>query len=435
MKNQTLLRLALLFLMLVGRMAFAQSDSVSTQVVDDAALRMLKATVEFLATDTQTFGKVKYTVCTDCQTEERILAFIGENNLTNASSLLARVRQRKMELLWERSGQALSEDVVTQILEDLSQYLKTEVTKGRSREHRMQLPTYPAFAEALEQAIAQENAPSSELQVVDRLASRRSVSDSVRSLSADAPTITADVPAPSPEAFPYGMVALGLALFNLVVMGVLGWRQRQEGVQMAEGALDELTERLVLLENERIQVMNRLRVAEHTLQISRGHQLVSAELAHATPTSAMVQPVPAATRPEPVSVPAAVPIPKAASPAPAPRPEPRPMGSTATQDVVMFGRTADLGDGFSRFGLQSVPHRDTIFEIYRLDQTQATYRISESSELQRLALSDPYSYLANTCTYLTPPRPGSRILTEHPGHLLLQGDKWVITEKAQISFL
>ena len=101
---------------------------------------------------------------------------------------------------------------------------------------------------------------------------------------------------------------------------------------------------------------------------------------------------------------------------------------------LFYARMADLGDGFSAGGLLQAPDRDTVFEIQQLNETTAAYRVSENPELQRLALSDPYSYLNDTCAYLTQPRPDSRIRTEQPGRLTLQGDKWLITQKAQISF-
>lgn len=80
------------------------------------------------------------------------------------------------------------------------------------------------------------------------------------------------------------------------------------------------------------------------------------------------------------------------------------------------------------------PDRDTVFDIQLQSDVQAFYRVSENPDAQRLALSDPYSYLNDSCEYMTQPTPGSRIRTEQPGRLALQGDKWKIIEKAKISF-
>ncbi len=107
----------------------------------------------------------------------------------------------------------------------------------------------------------------------------------------------------------------------------------------------------------------------------------------------------------------------------------------AAAPTKLFARTADLGNGFSKAGLLAMAERGTVYEIDLTSPNTATYRVSQSPESQQLAMSDPYSYLSDACLYENQPGgPSSRIQTVAPGQLVLQGDKWQITEKARIGF-
>lgn len=141
-----------------------------------------------------------------------------------------------------------------------------------------------------------------------------------------------------------------------------------------------------------------------------------------TPGAASAANVPATPMNSPQgTIPSAVPPTVPAAPAAPPR---------------RYARTADLGNGFSVAGLLNEPERGTVYELDLTSPGTATFRVSQTPEAQQLAMSDPYSYLSDACLYENQPGgPNSRIQTVAPGQLVLQGDKWQITEKARIGFV
>lgn len=115
---------------------------------------------------------------------------------------------------------------------------------------------------------------------------------------------------------------------------------------------------------------------------------------------------------------------------------PAPVPPAPAAPARFHARTADLGNGFSVGGLLKEPERGTVYDIELSSPNTATFRVSQTPEAQQLAMSDPYSYLSDACLYENQPGgPNSRIQTVAPGQLILQGDKWQITEKARIGFV
>lgn len=115
---------------------------------------------------------------------------------------------------------------------------------------------------------------------------------------------------------------------------------------------------------------------------------------------------------------------------------PQPVLPVPAAPSRFYARTADLGNGFSVSGLLKEPERGTVYELELSSPGTATFRVSQSPDAQQLAMSDPYSYLSDACLYENQPGgPNSRIQTVAPGQLVLQGDKWQITEKARIGFV
>ena len=130
--------------------------------------------------------------------------------------------------------------------------------------------------------------------------------------------------------------------------------------------------------------------------------------------------------------------PRPIPPAPAEnRPRSVPAGSPDRSPIprIFYARTVDLGDGFSAESLtETTTERPMVYQIQVVTPGQATFRVADDPYAQRLALSDPYSYLNDACEYTSQPASNSRIQTVKPGRLALQGSKWVIMEKAQIAF-
>ncbi|WP_234734985.1 hypothetical protein [Tellurirhabdus bombi] len=460
----------LVYGLMLAQPASAQSSEEVVSAVNGGTLQMLKATVEFLATDRQTFPNARQTKCADCQTEAQLRAFISANRLEGADGLVGRVQKSKVDLLASyRKKKALNRQATKLILNDLQKYIQKEIIQNRNRAYRAQLPAYATFTQQLNQieaapvaqaAAASEPAGSYQEAGIgplpaDEVGADSSAynADSLQSRDAVPPQETMT----NESTFPYDIVALILAVISLLFGIYLYLRGRRQGVPAPSfnapsvdhtSSIRDLERQVRALQTE----VKRLQGVEQAASASTWNPQpnVLEQMPHSVPKPAPAPPT-VSVNPPPSAYPThAVPLdtaenpqPQAAPPTPPqPRQEPVPAPVSAPtqapaqprQLATLYGRTADLGDGFSTRGLSPSPDRDTVFEIARHSDVLAVFRVSDNPELQRLALSDPYSYLNDTCTYLTQPRPGSRIVTTQPGRLVLQGEKWVITEKAQINF-
>ena len=247
------------------------------------------------------------------------------------------------------------------------------------------------------------------------------------------------------SAVTYGRLAMILSLLALIGV-VLLWRRTMNAPTSArdtarspdvnQSVINELSGRIKTLEQERNQVKKRLDVLETSLEQLRQRATV--------PQNQFREPQP--VRNEPIQD-----VSSRTSTAPAP-PQPQPVPESAPTPVVsqsqtrtrtapapampsrLFARTADVPGGFSVGSLTESPSRPMVFIITPTAPMQATFRVSDDPEAQRLAISDPYSYLSEACQYNSRPEPNSRIVTVSEGRLSLQGEIWVIVQKAEISF-
>ncbi|CCH54179.1 hypothetical protein BN8_03324 [Fibrisoma limi BUZ 3] len=241
----------------------------------------------------------------------------------------------------------------------------------------------------------------------------------------------------------YGRLAMILSLLALIGV-VLLWRRTMNAPASArdtarspdvnQSVINELSGRIKTLEQERNQTKKRLDVLESSLEQLR--QRATA------PQNQFRESQPVRNEPIP-DVPSRT---SAAPPQPQPVPEPAPAPAvsqsqsrtrTAPAPAMpsrLFARTADVPGGFSVGSLTESPSRPMVFIITPTAPMQATFRVSDDPEAQRLALSDPYSYLSEACQYNSRPEPNSRIVTVSEGRLSLQGEIWVIVQKAEISF-
>ena len=271
--------------------------------------------------------------------------------------------------------------------------------------------------------------------------------------------------------FSMSLVALIASLLSLVGVGVLFLRKAKPQEKDASNQkIAEMSDQLFKLEGEYSTALRRIEALEKALSRQSGApQPVAPQPTvnqPAAPRPANVPTAPPAPRPEPArtgqnlprthtesyvppvnpgSVPtpagAAVPStevpPTVASPASVPPAVPASSAPASPKPGIKsdrYARTADLGDGFSTGGLLPASERGTIYQL-SLEGHIGTYRVVDNTESQQLALSDPYSYLSDACEYLNQPRPNARIMTEKPGQVSLQGDKWKIEQKARVSFM
>ncbi len=433
---QRLLNLFLLTV-LISPLAHAQLDSTNQNVVNQAAFQLTKATVEFVATDAKTYGNRATTTCPACNDYPSLIQFIKTNKLTKADELVNDAQKQVASLTTPTA-------TVDQVLTKLRQYLHDRVTKGDGRERRTTLASYKTYTGQVAQILASAGVESGS--ETDLAAVPADTTDTGEAVMPD--TVKKG---DTGGLFSFGGLALLLSLLNLAGL-IYMWSQRQTKASptMRNPLIDELSSRVSTLERTHKELINRLNkpasapVAPTPASEPRRQEPVAAP--------ANVAPRPAPTAPAAVAPPTVTPTPEparqtqAATPvAPAPQPvtpapqpavvqNPVPSNQPRRRDVVLYGRTADLGDGFSVGSLLETPDRDTVFQIEVRTDSQAVYRVTEEPGAQQLALSDPYSYLADACEYMAKPIPNARIRTNQPGQLALQGDKWKIVEKAKISF-
>ncbi len=421
-----MLRLLILFLLtaiLITPPIHAQLDSTAKKVVAKAAFELTKATVEFIATDKVKFPKLSRLTCEGCTDYNSLIKFTVDNKLQKADDLVRNARKQATTLTTPTA-------TVGQILTELKRYLNDRATKGDNRERRIKLPTYADYTTRVTKILADADVPTADLQTQ----SDESTAASTETTDTGEPVVTDPL---GKQIDAGGLLSLGglALLLSLLNLGGIVYLWLLRG-------------RVSFLEEEREKLLNRV------VRLETSKVVPPVQRPIVTPELRQTE-IPASPKPAPASEPQGLVqsiSPAAAQLTPAPRPAesvlqtPAPMAQPPVQsqaapsnqlrrrEVVFYGRTADLGDGFSVASLLAAPDRDTVFQIDVRTDFQAIYHVTEKPEAQQLALSDPYSYLADACEYTAKPIPNAHIRTDQPGQLALQGDKWKIIQKAKISF-
>ena len=411
-------------LLLVGLLVQASASAQPTQSAPNpVAFGMIRATTEFLATDTKAFGKRAVTPCQPCQSYNDLYQFVKQNKLLGADKLIDDARAKANEILKADS---------TQLASQLKTFLVNRVTDG-THSYRIGLAGFPRYQSALASTLY----PSDTLidpVVADESVAGSDLSDEAADTSSTAYTDSYPSPKPEKTASLMDYLPLLLSILSLVGLGILWFRKTTTASQpviLPDDKINQLASKVARLEDDNRKMQDLLATLRQSVDTQRNapRQQQPQQPNRPAPMPERLatqpsQPLQAMAAPEPLP-----PRPAAAAPPVAPPINPH------QNPTLFYGRTADLGDGFSVRGLLEKPDRDTVFEILKTDATRATFQVSDEPALQQLALSDVYSYLSDTCIYTAQPKPGTRIRTEKPGTLSLQGEKWVIAEKAHISFL
>lgn len=241
----------------------------------------------------------------------------------------------------------------------------------------------------------------------------------------------------------YDSLALILALLALIGLILLWWQTRlgweKINTERRKGAsgtdeLRELANRVSRSENENRKLANQLKALESELGQLRDKlatrqerpPVASPDASASTQTAPPRQAVPT---PSPATDRTGVATHRSPSGGQSQRP-----AAAKPLPKKLYARTVDVPGGFSVNSLLEVPNRPMVFVITTTGPGEATFRVTDDPEAQRLALSDPYSYLSDACNYQSRPEANSRIHMVADGKLQLQGEKWHIIEKAEISF-
>ncbi len=460
---KTFLLLRIVGPLLFPFLALAQSGTPGPNDLRDRAFQMTKATVEFLATDAKTYGYQNKTTCPDCVSYPSLKKFIVDQKLTKADELVTETER------WTANPATVAKPVANALLE-LKTQLMNRVTAGADRQHRRTLASFASYEAQMNQLAGQPSANPAALVAdagqpntvqpdgtTDEEAAQSDTTLSEEAVAGSRPTTTS---ADGGWLSKSGLAIL-LSLLSLGLAGYLLATRRKatssptlttESDMRVARLNDELIHvkgesRQTIAQNERLKTrVDQLEQQVGVLQKAVGLSAVvpaaqpatkSAEMPNVAPAvsaaaPAQTQAAPSANVPENRPRAQSQSVPPSAA---APRSAPPPPTSAPQAPKLLYARTVDLGDGFSVDSLsETAGDRPMVYQIQVQGPTQATFRVSDDANAQRLALGDPYSYLNDACEYASQPNPNSRIQTTKPGRLVLQGNKWAIGEKAQIAF-
>ena len=101
--------------------------------------------------------------------------------------------------------------------------------------------------------------------------------------------------------------------------------------------------------------------------------------------------------------------------------------------IVKYAKTAD-GNAFDIAALSDIQDNKKIYEITIEGSDKGSFRVTSNKEAQLFALEDPNNYLRGACNYRSLPTYNSTIITDTPGRIELNGNKWSIITPAEIDF-
>lgn len=386
--------------------AKAQGDA--DKQISEAKFQIVKETVEFLASDEETFKEAKEKQCTNCRGYKDLLQFIEKNKIKKADELIAKWNKIQIDTSfngWKNSIQKFKNQVVG------------DITSG-AKSKRKDFQNYSAYVGRLEsniervsiaepiedvqdiQRIEKEPGPVVEPNVTEPEKVMSEKSSESASFFAFLPDLSRDM------SYTIMLLLIAGILFLLWVL-----RNKNQVIERKEKTLNDHLHRSGSTEfqsknlsNELRAVKQKLKEAEAEIAILQDH--VRAEM----------------ERNERLSV-----VPEVEKPV-----EQVPV--LPSESSIKYARYADLGDGFSVQELLDEEDSETIFELNFITPNTAYFKISGNQNAQRYALSNSPYFLGKTSQYDTFPSGNSLINTDIPGELKLQGNKWLIVKPIQISF-
>lgn len=390
-------------------------NSLGARVLN-AKFKMVKSTVEFLATDAETFGNKTTTTCPTCNDYKAVKQYATNNKLMKVDALVDACEKMPVDTTaddWQAS------------LTNLKEQLIAKVASGE-KEKRQKLKTYPAYTETLNEIINEVN---------DRKATPETDDNTTTAAKPVKATATKDSSALLPNAgtpatenfitttLPWLSSGIAALLFVLLLLSFSKTRKvadRKEYYKQKFTSLDhELqikNQTLSKLKSQHEALQKKLADAELDIKaledFKRSESKPKAEAKPATEQQ--------------TSVPLMVEKPKIK---PVIQQQPKPPAP-----LIKYANYADLGDGFSNTELLEKPDNETIFELTILPGNTGQFKIISDPNAQKFALSNAQYFLGKACQYDSFATDKSSIITDRPGTIKLNGNKWVITQQAAISF-
>lgn len=372
-------------------------QSLGSQLTN-AKFQVIKAAIEFLATDNRTYPNVKAKTCPACKSYADLQRFADDNKMNGVKEFMQHWQAVRLDTTAAEAKTSL---------DDFIKRLSDTLVTGGQKPQRKQLTSYQRFSEAME-GIQNGVVLKPAAQKKTETPAVPPVNDST--LVNSGSVIPPVVDDPDQEWLPSKYLLFGEALIILLLAFYIVLKQQDRKREDRRREKDYSRSQ----EGQEKQLENalyRLRSAEQELleaqQANQAFQTLLNELRSQQTTNT--------------------------APANRPVPEPPPITRpTVAEPELKYARYADAGDGFSNSDLLTQEDSETVFEIKMLAAGVAEYRVTRNLAAQKYALANANYFLSKTCKYDT--SPGGIIVTDLPGQLRLQGNKWQITDPAKISF-
>lgn len=379
----------------------AQSNGVK---LNKAKVDIAMTTLEFLALDKKTFPNVVKEVCKDCSTFESLKQFIKDNELTGANKLVGEWEKINIdEKDWQKSLQAYAEKV--------SKAITTGSPNKESRKSHPKFPEYQNKLTALQDIQIDENSPGKLIADSPKVGPKDTFD--LTGSGSTGSTGTDEESGSWMSYLPYAILAVFVAVFLFI------YKNREREVRSARRNKKPSNNSMGTYQTENIEQLQVLR--QQIKVLNTKNEELSQQLSDEQRKSQQLE-----KRLTELSSMSSEPV----------------RTSTRVTDYVESGeitkkyaRYADQGDGFTVSELLNEEDDETVFEIVSTSNNTAHFSVTKNANAQRYALMNASYYLARTCAYTNTPTVSSKIKTDHPGKLKLQGNKWHITEPVKISFV
>lgn len=400
-------KLVVFFVFLVSNLS-VKADNDADKQIREAKFQIVKESIEFLASDKETFKDARQRQCPSCKSYEELVVFVKNNKIKKADQLIGDWQSIEVDgsvSNWKNSLTSFKDQVIKKI------------TSG-PKSNRKKFSNYDAYKNRLDliienvsisepiedvpdiQKIEEEQSVVVEPKVTEPVKVMSEKSSESASFFAFLPDISKDM------SYTIILLLLAVILFLLWVL-----RNKNQVIDKNSKALDDHLRKSGSTEWQSKNLINELKAVQQKLKEAEVEIAVLQDN-----LSAEVE------RNERLSIVTEIekPVQQVAVP--------------PSEPSVKYARYADQGDGFSVQELLDEEDSETIFELTVLSANTASFKISGNQNAQRYALSNSPYFLGKTSQYDTFPSGNSLINTDIPGELKLQGSKWLIVKPIQISF-
>lgn len=383
--------------------------------VSTMKFNIIKRTVEFLSTDTVSFKGITVNTCNGCADYESLKKFAVK--MTKVDSLID--KWVKIEVGPDKAAMV-----------KFSETVLGNISKGNARrENRLKLPGFKEYQKAIADIIAGNvTPPPTETPAATTPAATpapppanepAAAEEETPATNAGDSTDENDLTALSikneTEKLPWVFIistVIGILLALYFYAALLKEKKKKDDLKKL---FEKQKEKATALEAEKNKLWEDVKSLDNKLRDAQD-KFIKLEESQASERKQYQQKV------------------REARETPAETPPPAINISKEFVPVVKYARYADKIDGFSSEELLDQDDNETIFEITITSPATGAFRVSNNRQAQRYALSNASFFFGKTCQYEAFPVADSVIVTDKPGELVLNGDKWMIRHPAKIRF-